>query len=88
MMQMAQKGFALIQKIAEQERKLREDVKFFPVGQIQEIENAIPTLWTVLLDGTRFVHSEEDFITVQNTDGDVKKFRWSCVESYEYQANV
>jgi hypothetical protein len=86
--EMAQNAVALIQKIAERERKLREQVNFFPVGQIREIENAVPSLWTVLLDRTRFVHSEEDFITVKNTDGDVKKFRWSCVESYEYQANV
>jgi hypothetical protein len=83
----SQKGFALIQKIAEQERKLRENVKFFPVGQIQEIGNAVPTLWTVLLNGIRFVHSEEEFITVTDTDDTIKKIRWSCVESYDYRAN-
>lgn len=85
--EMAQNGVALIQKIAEQERKLRENVRFFPVGQIQEIENAVPALWTVLLNGSRFVHSEEDFITVTDTDGVLKKFRWSCVETYDYQTN-
>lgn len=52
----AQKGFALIQKIAERERKLREDVKFFPVGQIQEIENPVASLWRVP-SGSSFVHS-------------------------------
>ena len=83
----AQKGIALIQKIAERERKLREQVNFFPVGQIQEIENAVPSLWTVLRAGSRFVHSEEEFITVTDTDGVVKKVRWSCVESYDYQSN-
>jgi hypothetical protein len=84
---MAQNGVALIQKIAERERKLRERVEFFPVGQIQEIENAVPSLWTVLRAGSRFVHSEEEFITVTDTNDVVKKFRWSCVESYNYQSN-
>jgi hypothetical protein len=83
----AQQGFALIQSIAKQERELRKKVKFFPVGQIREIENPIPELWTLLFDGFRFVHSGEEFITVTDTDGDIKKFRWSCVEAYDYQAN-
>jgi len=83
----AEDGIELIQKIAELERQLRLDIKFFHVGQIQEIENPIPNLWTVLMSGLRFVHSEEDFITVKDTEGIVKKIRWNCVESYEYQAN-
>jgi DNA-directed RNA polymerase subunit RPC12/RpoP len=82
--EMAQSGVALIQKIAARERKLRADVKFFHVGQIQEIENPNPTLWTLLFGGLRFVHSEEDFITVKETDAAFKRFRWSCVESYGY----
>jgi hypothetical protein len=85
--EMAQNGVALIQKIAAREQKLRERIEFFPVGQIQEIENTIPSLWTVLRAGSRFVHSEEEFITVTDTDDVVKKFRWSCVESYNYQSN-
>ena len=31
----ARKGIALLQELAERERKLRENIKFFPVGQIQ-----------------------------------------------------
>ena len=84
----AQKGYELIERIAERERKLRADVKFFPIGQIWEIENPVPSLWAVLLPGERFVHSEEDFVTLTDTQGAVKKVRWACVESYDYQANM
>jgi hypothetical protein len=82
----AQKGIALIRKLAALERKLRENVKFFQVGQIQEIENPAPSLWRVpSLSG--FVHSGDDFVTVSDTEGVVKSIRWGCVESYDYQAN-
>ena len=81
----AQRGFALIQKLAERERKLREDVKFFPIGQIQEIENPVPSLWRVP-SGPGFVHSGDEFVTVTDTEGVIKSIRWSCVESYNFQA--
>ncbi len=83
----AQNGIALIQKLAERERKLRDDVKFFPVGQIQEIENPVPSLWRVpFLSG--FVHSGDEYVTVIDPEGVIKSIRWSCVESYAYQANM
>ena len=81
----AQRGFALIQKLAERERKLREDVKFFPVGQIQEIENPVPSLWRVP-SGPGFVHSGDEFVTVTDAEDVIKSIRWSCVESYNFQA--
>jgi hypothetical protein len=82
----AQKGIALIQKLAERERKLRENVKFFPVGQIQEIENPVPSLWRVpMLSG--FVHSGDEFVAITDTEDVVQSIRWSSVENYIYHAN-
>jgi len=83
----AARGFELIQKVAGREQAFRREGQFFHVGQVQEIEYPVPSLWTTVLDGSRFVHTEEDFITVKNLDGTIKRFRWSCVESYDYQAN-
>jgi hypothetical protein len=83
----AQEGFTLIQNIAARERKLRANVRFFPVGQIDEMESAVPSLWTVLREKVRFVNGDEDFITVKDTEDIIRKFRWSCVETYDYDAN-
>jgi hypothetical protein len=82
----AQRGIALVQKLAERERKLRENITFFPVGQIQEIENPVPGLWRVP-SKSGFVHSGDEFIKIADIDGGVRSIRWSCVESYDYQAN-
>ena len=62
------------------------EVKFFPVGQIQEIENPVPSLWRVP-SGSGFVHSGDEFVTVTDAEGMIKSIRWSCVESYDYQVN-
>jgi hypothetical protein len=82
----AQKGIELIQKLAEREQILRKDVKFFPVGQIQEIENPVPSLWRVPLS-SGFVHSGEEFVTLTDSEGVVQSIRWSSVENYIYHAN-
>lgn len=83
----AQTGLALIQKVAEQERNLREGVKFFPVGRIQDMEIPVPDRWQVSSAESKFVHSGDEFVTVKDSGGVVKSIRWSCVESYDYQAN-
>jgi hypothetical protein len=83
----AQKGFALVQTIAQREQKLREDIKIFHVGQIKEIENPNPSLWQVPLAGSRFVHSGDEFVAVTDTEGIVQSIRWSSVENYIYHAN-
>ena len=73
--------------IAERERKLREDIKNFHVGQIKEIENPVPSLWQVPLAKSRFVHNGDEFVSVTDTDGIVQSIRWNSVENYIYHAN-
>lgn len=82
-----QTGLSLLQKFVEQERKLRADAKFFSVGQVQDMEYPIPVRWQVPLAESKFVHNGDEFVTVKDTGGVVKSIRWSCVESYDYQAN-
>ena len=82
----AQRGIALIQQLAERERKLRMEVKFFPIGQIQEIENPVPSIWRVpLLSG--FVHNGDEFVEVTDIQDVVQSIRWSSVENYIHHAN-
>lgn len=82
-----QTGLALLQKLAEQERKLHEDAKFFPVGRVQDMEKPVPGLWQAPSAESKFVHNGDEFVTVKDAGGVVKSIRWSCVESYDYQAN-
>jgi hypothetical protein len=83
----AQAALALIQKLVEQERKLREEVNFFPVGRVQDMQKPVPSLWQVPSAESKYVHNGDEFVTVKDTGGAVKFVRWSCVESYGYQAN-
>lgn len=85
----AQEGNQLIQKLAQLERQLRADMRFFPIGQIQEIEHPLPTVWRVppQCGSPGFIHSGDDFLTVKELDGTVHSIRWSAVEYYKYEAN-
>jgi hypothetical protein len=83
----AQTALASIQKLVEREKKLREDAKFFPVGQVQGIEKPVPGLWQVPSAESKFVHNGEEFVAVRDTGSVVKSIRWSCVESYGCQAD-
>jgi hypothetical protein len=86
--QAGQKGIALLRDIAERERRLRGDVRFFPVGQIQEIASPAPSLWRVPPQSDAcpgFVHSGDEFVMVKGKDGVVESIRWSAVEQYRYK---
>ena len=82
-----QMGLALLQKLAGQERKLHQDATFFPVGRVQDMDMPVPGLWQAPSAESKFVHHGDDFVTVKDAGGVVKSIRWSCVESYDYQAN-
>jgi len=88
--QAGQRGILLLREIAQRERRLRSEVRFFPVGQIQEMEHPTPSLWRVPPQSDAspgFVHSGDQFVMVKDKDGVIESIRWSAVEQYLYKAN-
>jgi hypothetical protein len=83
----ARQGVDVLREVFEQERKLRADARFFPVGQIQEIELPCPQLWRVPLQPSGFVHSGDEFVSVEDEGGASQSIQWKAVEFFRYFPN-
>jgi hypothetical protein len=86
----ADQGMALIREIGRKEQLMRQDLRFFPVGQIQDISDPTPSLWRVPPRAgvpCGFVHSGDEFLSVKTKCDTIHSVRWSAVEAYKYQAN-
>jgi len=84
----AKQGVEVLSEVFEQERKLRADVRFFPFGQIQEIEYPSPHLWRVPSQPSGFVHSGDEFVLVKDEHDTPQSLRWSAVEFFRYYPNA
>ncbi len=80
----AQGGFNLLQQVAWHEKALRDQTSFFHVGQIQEIEHPLPSLWRVPSAPTGFVHEGGEFVFVRDSEQQTYSIRWGAVECYQY----
>jgi len=70
------------------ERKIRRTGSFFPVGMIDQIEQASPAHWEVpaqALAPSGFIHNGEGFIVVKDSEDTSTAIRWSTVEAYKYE---
>jgi len=87
---MAQEGFAIIERLAKREQKLRSAQTFFHVGRIENIDYPSPSLWRVAMPGRTFgyIHSGDDFVTAKDASGKVYSLRWSAIEQYIFEANT
>jgi len=80
------KGAEMLRRVIEQEKLLRRDERYFPIGNIQEIDQPFPQLWKVNT-GPSFIHEGGDFIAVIDDSGRRLSLRWSLVQQYEFCEN-
>lgn len=79
-------GSDLLAQVIRMEQALRTRGVICPVEKIENIESPNPGLWRLYSQKIRvtFIHSGDDFLTIQTPDGLVQSIRWSAVESYNY----